>query len=114
GATFPVFMTIPLALFMGFYMFRWRVGAVKEATIVGVTVMFLAVVFGKNVAESSFGTWFTLSHHQVTFGMGLYTIFAATLPVWMLLTSRAYFSTLIKIGAIAFLVIGVMIINLEL
>src|SRR3954467_14098666 len=61
-ATFTVFMTIPLALFMGFYMFRWRVGAVKEATIVGVTVMFLAVVFGKNVAESSFRAWFTLSH----------------------------------------------------
>src|SRR5438093_180446 len=113
-ATFTVFMTIPLALFMGFYMFRWRTGAVKEATIVGVTVMFLAVVFGKNVAESSFGAWFTLSHQQVTFAMGLYTIFAATLPVWMLLTPRAYLSTFMKIGTIAFLVIGVMILNPEL
>jgi carbon starvation protein len=113
-ATFTVFMTIPLALFMGFYMFRWRVGAVKEATIVGVTVMFLAVVFGKNVAESSLGPFFTLSHHQVTFAMGLYTIFAATLPVWMLLTPRAYLSTFMKIGTIAFLVIGVMILNPEL
>src|SRR6267143_1551003 len=37
-ATFTVFMTIPLALVMGFYMFRWRIGAVKEATIVGVTI----------------------------------------------------------------------------
>jgi carbon starvation protein len=113
-ATFTIFMTIPLALVMGFYMFRWRIGSVKEATIVGVTVMFLAVVFGRNVAESSFGHWFALSHHQVTFGMALYTMAAATLPVWMLLTPRAYLSTFMKIGTIAFLVIGVMILNPEL
>jgi carbon starvation protein len=113
-ATFTVFMTIPLALFMGYYMFRWRVGSVREATIVGVTIMFLAVVFGKNVAESSFGHWFVLTHHQVTFAMALYTVAAATLPVWMLLTPRAYLSTFMKIGTIAFLVVGVMILNPEL
>jgi carbon starvation protein len=113
-ASFTIFMTIPLALVMGFYMFRWRPGSVKEATIVGVTVMFLAVVFGKNVAESSIGHWFVLSHHQVTIAMALYTIAAATLPVWMLLTPRAYLSTFMKIGTIAFLVIGVMLINPEL
>jgi carbon starvation protein len=113
-ATFTIFMTIPLALIMGFYMFRWRIGSVKEATVVGVTVMFLAVVFGKNVAESSLGHWFQLSHHQVTIAMALYTIAAATLPVWMLLTPRAYLSTFMKIGTITFLVIGVMILNPEL
>jgi carbon starvation protein len=113
-ATFTIFITIPLALLMGFYMFRWRPGSVKEATIVGVTVMFLAVVFGKNVAESSIGHWFELSHHQVTIAMGLYTIAAATLPVWMLLTPRAYLSTFMKVGTIAFLVVGVMILNPEL
>jgi carbon starvation protein len=113
-ATFTIFMTIPLAIVMGFYMFRWRKGSIKEATIVGVTVMFLAVVFGKNVAESSIGHWFELSHHQVTIAMALYTIAAAVLPVWMLLTPRAYLSTFMKIGTIAFLVIGVMILNPEL
>ncbi len=113
-ATFTIFITIPLALLMGFYMFRWRPGATKEATIVGVTVMFLAVVFGRNVAESAVGHWFVLSHHQVTLAMALYTIAAATLPVWMLLTPRAYLSTFMKIGTIAFLVVGVMILNPEL
>ena len=113
-AAFTIFMTIPLALVMGFYMFRWRPGSVKEATVVGVTVMFLAVVFGKNVAESSIGHWFELSHHGVTLAMGLYTIAAAILPVWMLLTPRAYLSTFMKIGTIAFLVVGVMILNPEL
>ena len=113
-ATFTIFMTIPLALVMGFYMFRWRVGAIREATIIGIIVMLMAVVFGKNVAESSIGHWFALSHHGVTIAMGLYTIAAATLPVWMLLTPRAYLSTFMKIGTIAFLVIGVMILNPEL
>ena len=110
-ASFTIFITIPLALVMGFYMFKWRPGSVKEATIVGVTVMFLAVVFGKNVAESSIGHWFALSHHGVTIAMGLYTIAAATLPVWMLLTPRAYLSTYMKIGTILFLAFGVVLVN---
>jgi carbon starvation protein len=113
-ATFTVFATIPLALVMGFYMFQWRKGRVKEATIVGVTVMFLGVVFGKNVAESSIGHWFVLSHHQIVMAMALYTIAAAVLPVWMLLTPRAYLSTFMKIGTVAFLIVGVMIVNPEL
>jgi carbon starvation protein len=113
-ASFTVFMTIPLALFMGFYMFQWRKGHVKEATILGITVMFLAVVFGKNVAESSIAHWFILSKHQITIAMALYTVAASVLPVWMLLTPRAYLSTFMKIGTIAFLVVGVMILNPKL
>src|SRR5207249_10915963 len=51
-ATFTIAMTIPLALFMGYYMFRWRRGRVQEATVVGIVVLALAVIFGKNVASS--------------------------------------------------------------
>jgi carbon starvation protein len=109
--TFTIFVTIPLAILMGFHMFQWRKGHITEATIVGVAVMFLAVVFGKNVAESTFGHWFVLSRHQLTVAMAVYTIAASVLPVWMLLTPRAYLSTFMKIGTIAFLVLGVMIIN---
>jgi carbon starvation protein len=113
-ATFTIFMTIPLALVMGFYMFRWRAGHVKEATIVGVVVLFLGVVFGKNVAESAIGQYFVLSKQQVIIGMAVYTLAASVLPVWMLLTPRAYLSTFMKIGTIALLVIGVLIINPKL
>ena len=113
-ATFTIFITIPLALGMGFYMFRWRRGRIREATIVGVIVLGLAVIFGKNVAESPIGSWFVLTHHQVTVAMALYTIAASVLPVWMLLTPRGYLSTFMKIGTIAFLVVGVMIINPKL
>src|SRR5262249_37618220 len=111
---FTIFVTIPLAMLMGFHMFRWRRGHVREATIVGVIVMFLAVVFGKNVAESGIGHWFLLTKHQITVAMALYTIAASILPVWMLLTPRAYLSTFMKIGTIAFLVIGVIILNPKL
>ena len=109
--TFTIFVTIPLALLMGFYMFQWRKGRVAEATIIGVVVMFLGVVFGRNVAESSLGHWFVLSRHGITLAMAVYTIAASVLPVWMLLTPRAYLSTFMKIGTIAFLVIGVIVIN---
>src|SRR4029079_3546060 len=110
-ATFTIFTTIPLALFMGFYMFRWRRGRVQEATILGAAVLAMGVIFGKNVAESAIGPWFLLTKHQITVVMAVYTIAASVLPVWMLLTPRAYLSTFMKIGTIAFLVIGVMIIN---
>jgi carbon starvation protein len=109
--TFTIFVTIPLALFMGFYMFQWRKGRIAEATIIGVVIMFLGVVFGRNVAESSLGHWFALSRHGITLAMAIYTIAASILPVWMLLTPRAYLSTFMKIGTIAFLVIGVIVIN---
>jgi carbon starvation protein len=113
-AAFTIFITIPLAIVMGFYMFRWRTGRVREATIIGVTIMFLGVVFGKDVAASPIGHWFALTRHQITLAMALYTLAAAVLPVWMLLTPRAYLSTFMKIGTIALLVIGVIIINPQL
>jgi carbon starvation protein len=112
--TFTIFMTIPLAVLMGFYMFQWRKGHIQEATVAGIIVLFLAVVLGKNVAESSFGHWFLLSKHQLVIAMALYSIAASVLPVWMLLTPRAYLSTFMKIGVIGLLVIGVMILNPKL
>jgi carbon starvation protein len=109
--TFTIFITIPLAMAMGFHMFRWRKGRIKEATVIGIAVMFLAVVFGKNVAESSIGHWFLLTKHQITIAMAVYSVAASVLPVWMLLTPRAYLSTFMKIGVIAFLVVGVIVLN---
>src|SRR5581483_3486115 len=110
-ATFTIAITIPLAVFIGFYMFKWRKGHVQEATILGVTVMFLGVVFGKNVAASPIGHWFLLTRHQLTVVLALYGFAASVLPVWMLLTPRAYLSTFMKIGTILFLVLGVIVIN---
>src|SRR5439155_26418883 len=51
--TFTIGMTIPLALVMGFYMFQWRKGHIREATIAGIVLMLLALVLGRPIADSS-------------------------------------------------------------
>jgi carbon starvation protein len=113
--TFTVGATIPIGFFMGFYMFKWRKGKIKEATAIGVTLMLLGVVFGKNVAETpALARFFLLTPHQITFAMAVYGFGAATLPVWMLLTPRAYLSTYMKIGTILFLAFGVILVNPKL
>jgi carbon starvation protein len=106
---FTIGATIPIAVFMGFYMFVWRKGAIKEATFIGITLMMLGVVLGKNFAESSFGPYLVLSAHQITAAMGIYAFIAAVIPVWMLLTPRSYLSTYMKIGTILLLAAGVII-----
>jgi carbon starvation protein len=112
--TFTIGMTIPLAIFMGFYMFKWRPGHIREATIGGILAMVFCVVAGEWVAESSWGPAFVLSRQQLTIALAVYGFAASVLPVWMLLTPRDYLSTFMKIGTIGALVIGVIIVNPEL
>src|SRR5262245_6900993 len=112
--TFTITATIPIAIFMGFYMFVWRKGQIKEATIIGVTLMLLAVIFGKNVDESSLGTFFRLTPHQITLAMCVYALAASLMPMWMLLTPRGYLSTYMKIGTILLLALGVIVVNPQL
>jgi carbon starvation protein len=112
--TFTIGMTIPLAVFMGFYMFKWRPGHIREVTIGGILAMIFCVIAGEWVAESSWGPSFVLSHQQLTIALAVYGFAASVLPVWMLLTPRDYLSTFMKIGTIGALVIGVIIVNPEL
>jgi carbon starvation protein len=112
--TFTIGVSIPLALFMGLYMYRFRKGRIAEATIIGVVGMVLAVVLGKPVAASSFGHWFLLSREQIIIAMAAYGFIASVLPVWLLLCPRDYLSSYMKIGTIAFLVLAVVIVNPQL
>jgi carbon starvation protein len=109
--TFTVGFTIPLALFMGLYMYRFRKGKVAEATIIGVIGLLLAVYLGGRVADSSWAAAFTLSPHKVTILMASYGFIASVLPVWMLLCPRDYLSSYLKIGTIAVLIIGVILVH---
>src|SRR5439155_18212569 len=79
--TFTVGFTIPLALFMGLYMYRFRKGKIAEATIIGVIGLLFAVYLGGRVADSSWATAFTLSPHKVTLAMAVYGFIASVLPV---------------------------------
>ncbi|MDQ2855278.1 MAG: carbon starvation protein A [Acidobacteriota bacterium] len=109
--TFTVGFTIPLALFMGLYMYRFRKGRIKEATLIGVVGLLLAVYLGGRIADSSWAQAFTLSRNTVTILMAAYGFIASVLPVWMLLCPRDYLSSYLKIGTIAFLIIGVILVH---
>src|SRR6266446_8174586 len=108
--TFTVGVTIPLALFMGFYMYRFRKGRIAEATIIGVIGLFIAVILGGRIAESSLASTFTFSERTITYMMAGYGFIASVLPVWMLLCPRDYLSSYMKIGTVAFLIIGVIVV----
>jgi carbon starvation protein len=112
--TFTIACSIPLALLMGLYMYRFRKGKIAEATAIGVSGLLLAVVFGEQVAHSFLGPYFTFSKEQLTLLIAGYGFIASILPVWMLLCPRDYLSSFMKIGTIAFLILGVMIVNPEL
>ena len=105
--TFTIGMTIPLAVLMGFYMFKWTKGQVKQATVIGVIGMILCVVLGERVAASALAPWFVLSKHQLTVLLALYGFAASGLAHVDAVTPRDYLSTFMKIGTIGLLVIGV-------
>jgi carbon starvation protein len=110
-STFTIGVTIPIGMLMGFHMFVFRKGRIREATIIGVVLLLGAVIFGRTFAESSYGHYLVLTRHQVTAAMAIYALFASILPMWMLLTPRGYLSTFMKIGTIAFLALGVIVVN---
>src|SRR6266496_3278358 len=109
--TFTVGFTIPLALFMGLYMYRFRKGKIAEATVIGVVGLLAAVYLGGRVADSSWAGTFTFSRNTVIVLMASYGFIASVLPVWMLLCPRDYLSSYLKIGTIAFLIIGVILVH---
>ncbi len=109
--TFTVGFTIPLALFMGLYMYRFRKGRITEATIIGVVGLLLAVYLGGRIADSSWASAFTLSRNTLIILMAGYGFIASVLPVWMLLCPRDYLSSYLKIGTVAFLIIGVILVH---
>ncbi|GAA1578189.1 MULTISPECIES: carbon starvation CstA family protein [Streptomyces] len=106
---FSIGMTIPIALFMGFYLRVLRPGRVTEVSVIGVALLLLAIVAGGWVAESSLASAFTLEKETLIIWMVAYGFVASVLPVWMLLAPRDYLSTFMKIGTIAMLALGVVI-----
>jgi carbon starvation protein len=108
--TFTVAFTIPLALLMGLYMYRIRHGKIGEASAIGVAGLLFAVWLGGRIADSSWAATFTFSRTTIIIMMAAYGFIASVLPVWMLLCPRDYLSSYLKIGTIAFLIIGVILV----
>lgn len=108
--TFTIAATIPIALFMGVWMFRFRKGKTVEATIIGVILLTLAVVFGRDVPGSALAPYFTFDHKTLTIMLAAYGFCASVLPVWLLLSPRDYLSSIMKLGVVAMLAVGIMIV----
>jgi carbon starvation protein len=110
---FTIAMTIPIAIFMGLYMFKSTPGQIKVAvpSAVGVVLLIAAVVGGRWVAMTPFATSLTFSPHQITILMAVYGFVASVLPVWFLLEPRDYLSTYVKLGTIAILILGVFVVH---
>ncbi|ATE67415.1 carbon starvation CstA family protein [Rhizorhabdus dicambivorans] len=108
---FTVAATIPLALAMGAYS-RWiRPGRIGEVSLLGLVGLILAIVYGRDVAESAtLAPMFTFSAVQLCWILIGYGAVASLLPVWLLLAPRDYLSTFLKIGAILALAIGILIV----
>src|SRR5258707_4960515 len=96
---------------MGLYMYRFRKGKIVEASVIGVVGFLFAVYLGGRVADSSWAASFTFSPHKITLLMASYGFIASVLPVWMLLCPRDYLSSYLKIGTIALLIIGVILVH---
>ncbi len=112
--TFTIAMTIPIAIAMGIYMFRLRPGSITGPSVAGVVALIACVVGGRWIAASALAPAFTFSPHQITLLMAAYGFAASVLPVWLLLAPRDYLSSYMKIGTIAALVLGVLIVHPDL
>jgi len=111
---FTVSLSIPIALLMGGHIYGLRGGSVqgiREASIFGVVLLLAALIGGKHVADSSYAEWFQLSRTHLTLAIAAYGFIASVLPVWLLLCPRDYLSSYLKLGTIALLVVGVIVVN---
>ena len=109
---FTITMTIPIAIFMGIYMRFLRPGKIGEASIIGFTLLILALWFGNYVGQDP--TWsaiFTVKPVNLAYIMIAYGFVAAILPVWFLLAPRDYLSTFLKIGVIVIMALAIVIVQ---
>lgn len=112
--TFTIAMTIPIALFVGLWMYRIRPGRIAEASLIGVVGVLAAVIAGAAIPHSFLEPYFTFSKNGIIVTIAAYGFIASVLPVWLLLCPRDYLSSYMKLGTIAALVIGVFLVRPEL
>ncbi len=113
--SFTVFCTLPIALIMGIYGRFLRPGRIAEMSIIGAVLLLAALIYGRTVAETpDLAVYFNLRATTLALIIIGYGFVASVLPVWLLLAPRDYLSTFLKIGAIALLAVGVIIVRPDL
>ncbi len=107
--TFTIAMTIPIGFLMGFYLQKFRPGAIGEVSVLGVVLLLAAVFFGRVVAQSSYAWCFEFDKPTLVWLLAGYGFLASVLPGWMLLVPRGYLSTFMKLGVVFLLGLGVIL-----
>ena len=109
---FTIAMTIPIALLMGVYLRRLRPGKVLETSILGFILVMLAIWGGQWASQTpSVARVFTLTAPTLAILIIIYGFAASALPVWLLLAPRDYLSTFVKLGTIALLAVGIVVLR---
>src|SRR5262249_27598834 len=109
--TFTIACTIPIALFVGVYMYRIRKGRVVEASLIGAAAVVAATVLGRLIPGSPLEPFFALTRKQTIVALEVYGFFGSGLPVSLLLWPRASLSSFLKVGTSALVIVGVIIAN---
>jgi carbon starvation protein len=110
--TFTIAMTMPIALLMGVYLRRIRPGKVLEVSALGFVLVLAAIWGGQYVSQNeTLARVFTFSAPALAILIMVYGFAASALPVWLLLAPRDYLSTFVKLGTIALLAVGIVVLH---
>ncbi|WP_399920169.1 carbon starvation CstA family protein [Streptomyces kanamyceticus] len=104
---FSLAMTLPIALFMGFWLRVVRPGKVLETSAIGGVLLLVAIIGGDWVSRTpALADAFTLAPSTIVWILIGYGFIASVLPVWLLLAPRDYLSTFMKVGVIGLMAVG--------
>jgi carbon starvation protein len=113
--TFTVFCTLPIAVVMGVYGRFIRPGRVGEMSAIGAILLLGALLYGRTVSETpELAALFTFSGPALAVILIAYGYVASVLPVWLVLAPRDYLSTFMKIGTVALLAVGIILVHPDL
>jgi carbon starvation protein len=105
---FTIAATIPLAMAMGLGMkFQWA--GMKTISTLGVAGLFLSVLGGRWIQGTPLEAWFHFGEIPLAWMLMGYGLLASVLPVWLLLAPRDYLSSFLKIGAVGFLAVAILV-----
>ncbi len=106
---FTIVATIPLAMIMGLGM-KNKWAGMKVISALGVIGLILSVLGGRWIQGTFLEPHFHRSEVTLAFSIMGYGLFASVLPVWLLLAPRDYLSSFLKIGAVGFLAVAILIV----
>lgn len=112
---YTIFMTIPIAILIGLYMFKIVPGSIRTGSIAGFVLVLAAVFTGHWLTPgqplAGLAEMFNLTKNQLSIALPIYGFCAAVLPVWLLLAPRDYLSSYMKIGTVIALALGILIVQ---